>query len=99
MTKQPDSIDAKEEMKMAASTTGAADSFPRFDKFQLLVGEPSSVEYSYVSNCLDFQTSELHNVNVFTQTQIWVQHLPQKRVNLDLFVFATKCVKSWFVCS
>ena len=51
MTKQPDSIDAKEEMKMAASTTGAADSFPRFDKFQLLVGEPSSVEYSYVSNC------------------------------------------------
>ena len=55
MTKQPDSIDAKEEMKMAASTTGAADSFPRFDKFQLLVGEPSSVEYSYVSNCLEFQ--------------------------------------------
>ena len=53
MTKQPDSIDAKEEMKMATSSTGAADNVPRFDKFQLLVGEPSSesVEYSYVSNC------------------------------------------------
>ena len=27
--------------------------------------------------------SELHNVNVFTQTQIWVKNLPQKRVNRD----------------
>ena len=27
--------------------------------------------------------AELHNVNVFTQTQIWVQNLPQKRVNRD----------------
>ena len=43
--------------------------------------------------------SELHNVNVFTQTQIWVQNLPQKHVNRDWFVFATKCIKSWFVCS
>ena len=51
MTKQPDSIDANEEMKMATSSIGATDNVPRFDKFQLLVGEPSSVEYSYVSNC------------------------------------------------
>ena len=27
--------------------------------------------------------TELHNVNVFTQTQIWVKNLPQKRVNRD----------------
>ena len=29
------------------------------------------------------ERAELHNVNVFTQTQIWVQNLPQKRVNCD----------------
>ena len=43
--------------------------------------------------------AELHNVNYFTQIKILVQNLPQKRVNCDWFVFATKCVRTWFVCS
>ena len=47
----------------------------------------------------DIWSAELHNVNFFTQIKIWVKNLPQKRVNWDWFVFATKCVKIWFVCS
>ena len=43
--------------------------------------------------------SELHNVKFFTQIKIWVKDLPQKRVNCDWFVFVTKFMKTWFVCS
>ena len=41
--------------------------------------------------CTPSSPSELHNVNVFTQIKMLVQNLPQKRVNHDWFVFATKC--------
>ena len=73
------------------------DVFPNLHGLQLSSslsgGEPDFSELH------SLECAELHNVNVFTQTKNLVKILPQKRVNHDWFVFATKCVKSWFVCS
>ena len=62
---------------------------------------PSKMAFSFTKCNIYFLTSrqQLHNVKFFTQIKIWVQDLPQKRVNCDWFVFVTKFMKTWFVCS
>ena len=62
MTRQPDSIDAKE-MNTATATTGVADSVPLIEKFQLLVGKPSSLSLSVLNDI------KIFTANIFSCLQ------------------------------